>query len=77
MNEALTGLGKVLIIIGVIFIVAGVVMVYFQKIPFFGKLPGDIFVKKGNSSFYFPIATSILISIVLTLIFYLISKFKQ
>ena len=77
MNETIVGLGKVLIIVGVIFIVVGLAMTYFQKIPFLGKLPGDIFIKKGNFSFYFPIATSILLSIVLTFIFFLISKFKQ
>ena len=77
MNETIVGLGKLLLIVGVIFIVVGVAMIYFQKIPFLGKLPGDIFIKKGNFSFYFPIATSILLSIVLTLIFFLISKFRQ
>jgi hypothetical protein len=77
MNETIIGFGKLLVIVGVIFIVAGMVLIYFQKIPFSGKLPGDIFIKRGNFSFYFPIATSILLSIVLSLIFYLISKFKQ
>ncbi|MBI5663926.1 MAG: DUF2905 domain-containing protein [Nitrospirae bacterium] len=43
-------------------------------IPFLGRLPGDIFIQRKNMSFYFPVATSILLSIILTLIFYFLGR---
>lgn len=64
-------IGKALIIFGVILIGVGLLLAFFNKIPFLGKLPGDILIHKKNFTFYFPLATSILISIVLSLIFWL------
>ncbi len=69
-------MGKFLIILGVILIIVGLVVQFFNDIPFLGKLPGDIHIKRENFSFYFPIATSILISLVLSLILYLINKWR-
>ena len=69
-------LGKVMILIGIILIVLGCLIVYGGKIPFIGRLPGDIHIKRDNFSFYFPITTCILISMILTLIFYLIQKIR-
>ncbi|MFD1781154.1 DUF2905 domain-containing protein [Fredinandcohnia salidurans] len=63
-------MGKMLMIMGVLLLVVGFIM------HFIGKLPGDIVVKKGNTTFYFPIVTSIVISIVLSLIFYVFGKFR-
>lgn len=67
-------LGKSLILFGVILALAGVGLVFFQKIPLLGKLPGDILVQRKNFTFYFPLATSIVISVVLSLVFWLGSK---
>jgi hypothetical protein len=67
-------IGKTLIIFGVILILAGTLLTFINKIPFLGKLPGDILVQKKNLTFYFPLATSILISIILSLIFWLWSR---
>lgn len=64
-------IGKTLIIFGIILIGLGVLLTLVSKIPFMGRLPGDIYIQKKNFSFYFPIATSILISIILSLIFWL------
>ncbi|TBR17945.1 DUF2905 domain-containing protein [bacterium] len=64
-------LGKTLIIFGSVLLLVGLFLVFGSKIPFIGKLPGDIYVQKKNFSFYFPITTSILISIVLSIIFHL------
>ncbi len=61
--------GKILIIAGLTLVVAGIF------IHFAGKLPGDIYIKRDNFSFYFPITTSILISVVLSVLFYLFSRF--
>jgi cell division protein FtsW (lipid II flippase) len=62
-------LGKVLIVIGCLLAALGVVLVFSDKIPWLGKLPGDISIKRENFSFYFPLATCILISLILSLLF--------
>jgi hypothetical protein len=67
---------KILIMLGAVLIVAGLVMSGIQKLSFLGKLPGDIFVKRENYSFYFPLTTSIIVSILISLILYFIGKFK-
>lgn len=64
-------IAKTLIIFGAVLIGIGVLLNFVNKIPFIGRLPGDIYVQKNNFTFYFPIATSILISIILSLIFWL------
>ncbi len=70
-------LGKYLIIFGAIILIAGVIIAFFPKLNFFGKLPGDIAVRKENFSFYFPIVTSIVISGLFTLIFWFINYFLR
>ncbi len=69
-------IGRILIILGAVLIVAGLVVLGIQKLPFLGKLPGDILVKREHFTFYFPLATSIIISILISLILYLIGKFR-
>lgn len=77
--EALMGnqaLGKWFILLGAVLLLVGVFF-YFGKFPaFLGRLPGDIRIERSNFSFYFPITTGILLSILLSLVFYLISRFK-
>lgn len=75
--ENIQPFGKILIIIGLIIAFAGAVILFSDKIPFIGKLPGDITIKKENFTFYFPIVTSIIISIVVSLIIYFISKMRR
>lgn len=70
----LSAFGRILIIIGIILIVVGGLFMLGGKIPFLGKLPGDIAIQKKNYSFYFPVTTSIIISIVLSFIMWLLSK---
>ena len=70
----LSGLGRMLVFIGAITVLFGVVLLFANKIPFLGRLPGDIYVSKRNFTFYFPLATSILVSVVLSLIMWLWSK---
>jgi Protein of unknown function (DUF2905) len=74
-----TSIGKIFIGIGFGIVALGVLLVALDRIPGFGnslswlgKLPGDISVKRENVSFYFPIATSILLSVLLSLIFYIL-----
>lgn len=62
------GIGKILILGGAFLAFLGLLLVFWQRIPFLGKLPGDIFLQKGSFQFFFPIVTCIVISIVLTVI---------
>lgn len=61
-------MGKMIIVAGVVMVAAGSILLLAQKVPFIGKLPGDIIIKKDNFTFYFPLATCVLISLLLTLI---------
>ena len=76
MND-MQGLGKILVIVGVIAIIVGVILIWSPRIPFLGKLPGDVLVKRENFTFYFPLATSIVLSLLLSLILYMIRRFFQ
>ncbi len=70
----LGSLGKIFIIIGAIIAVIGIILVLGDKIPWIGRLPGDIIIKRDKFTFYFPLLTSIIISLLLTLLFYLFRK---
>jgi len=69
------GLGKILLIVGGIIVVLGLILVFSQHIPFIGKLPGDILIKKNGFSFYFPIVTMLILSILITIIVNVILHF--
>lgn len=70
-GKLLIGFGVVMLILGGIFLLLGNLS---GKVPWIGRLPGDIYIQRGNWSFYFPLATSILLSIILTLIFSLFTR---
>ena len=70
MNE----LSKAIILIGIMLIVLGLALSLGAKLPWIGKLPGDIFIKRDGFSFYFPLATSIIISIILAIIINLFTR---
>jgi len=65
---------KIFLTIGLIFIIIGVILYLFKGFPLF-RLPGDIYIDKGNFKFYFPITSSILLSIGISLLFTFFSKF--
>jgi hypothetical protein len=67
-------IGKILIAFGLLIALAGGVLVLVGRVPWVGRLPGDIHIQRGNFTFYFPLATSLLLSVVLTLIFYLVGR---
>jgi len=67
---------KIFIFVGVVFILIGIFLYIFKEFPLF-RLPGDIVIEKENFKFYFPITSAIIISIVLSLIFSIISKFLK
>lgn len=71
------GIGKLLLILGGILILLGVAVLLAGRLNLpIGRLPGDILYRGKNTTFYFPLATSILLSILLSLIFYVISRFR-
>ena len=71
---SLADLGKLLIGFGLFLVVIGGVLVLAGRLPWLGHLPGDIYVQRGRWSFYFPLATSIVLSLLLTLVFWLVNR---
>jgi ribose/xylose/arabinose/galactoside ABC-type transport system permease subunit len=74
MTDGIQYLGKFLIVLGVIVIAVGGLLLLSGKIPYIGRLPGDILIQKKNYTFYFPLATSIIISLIITLVFWLLGR---
>jgi hypothetical protein len=71
-------MGKLLILAGVVLLIVGVLLALGPKLPFrLGRLPGDIVWEGRNTTVYFPIVTSILLSVVLTVILWLIALFRR
>ena len=62
------GLGRIIIIVGVILVVLGLILAFGGRLPLLGKLPGDILIRKDGFTFYFPVVTLLLLSVILTLI---------
>ncbi|HBA53865.1 DUF2905 domain-containing protein [Syntrophorhabdus aromaticivorans] len=67
-------IGKILVVAGILLVLIGVGLMFGDKIPYLGKLPGDIYIKRERFSFCFPLTTSIIISIILTLFFWIFRK---
>ena len=72
-----TGFGKILIFFGIILIVMGALLFLGGKVSFLGKLPGDIHIQKKGLDFYFPLGTCILLSLVVSLILFLLNIFSK
>jgi len=70
----MTELGKTLIVFGGLILLVGVLLTLGGKIPWLGRLPGDIFIQRPHFSFYFPLATSLVISVLLSLLFFLLRR---
>jgi hypothetical protein len=74
MTEGMQHIGKLLIVLGVTIAAVGILLSLSGKIPWLGRLPGDIFIQRKNFTFYFPLATGIMISILLTFLFWLFGR---
>ena len=72
--EPLSGLGRILIFIGVGIVALGLILTLVGRVPFLGRLPGDIVFRRGNFTLYFPLATSILLSLLLTVLLWLFRR---
>ena len=67
-------IARLLILAGLVLLTAGILFLLADKVPWLGKLPGDIVVKREKYSFYFPIATCLLISVILSLLMWFLRK---
>ena len=63
-----------LLVMGLVVALVGGVLMLAGRVPWLGRLPGDIYVERGNWSFYFPLMTSIVVSVLLTLLFWLFGR---
>jgi hypothetical protein len=72
-----TGFGKILIFFGIILIVIGAILLLVGKVPFLGKLPGDIHIQRRGFDFYFPLGTCILLSVLISLVLFLLNIFSR
>lgn len=70
----ISNVAKILMLFGAVLFVLGIVFTFGAKIPWIGRLPGDIYIQKKNFSFYFPIMTSIVISIILSVVLIFIRR---
>ena len=66
--------GKLLVVFGVLLVLAGLALTLVGRVPWLGRLPGDIHIQRGSWTFYFPLATSLVLSAVLTLILWIIGR---
>ena len=73
-GQSMSELGKMLIVFGIILAVVGVILLLAPKIPWLGKLPGDFTYRGERFTFYFPLATCVLLSVILSLILYLFRR---
>jgi hypothetical protein len=74
MTGPLASLGRVLVVLGGVLLVLGLLLSFAGRIPWLGRLPGDIVYRRGGFTFYFPLTTSILLSILATLLVYLFRR---
>jgi hypothetical protein len=74
----MTDMGKLLIVLGVVLVVAGVVLTVLGRanLPL-GRLPGDIVYRGKNTTFYFPLATSLLVSLLLSIVLYAVGRWRR
>ena len=70
----MAGLGKMLIYLGIVSVIAGVLVSFSDRLPWLGHLPGDIHIQRERFSFHFPLTTSIVVSIVISLVAYLFKR---
>jgi hypothetical protein len=70
----MAGLGKIFIYLGLMLVVIGGVLILAGRLPWLGHLPGDISIERDNFSVYFPLATSILVSVIISLVLYFLRR---
>ena len=73
----MASLGKIIVLFGFITVGVGLLMMFSDKLPFIGKLPGDINIKKDDFQLYIPVTTSILLSVIISAVLWLISLLNK
>lgn len=74
--NGLGDIGRFIIIAGLLLVGLGLLLLFSEKIPYIGRLPGDIIIRKKNFTFYFPLMTGLLLSLILSLILYIIGRLR-
>ena len=77
MSSELQPLGRMLLLLGIVLIAVGVILQWGPKLPWLGHLPGDIAIRRDHFSFYFPLTSSLVVSLVLSLLLWFIGRFRQ
>jgi len=67
-------IGRFLVLAGIVLVGVGLLLVVLGQVPYVGRLPGDIYIRRGPFTFYFPLVTSIILSLVLTLLINLLAR---
>jgi len=70
------GVAKILIVTGILLVVMGIILSVIGRVPLLGRLPGDVRIERENFTFYFPLATSILISVLISVVLWLLSRMR-
>ncbi|HXG15130.1 MAG TPA: DUF2905 domain-containing protein [Calidithermus sp.] len=70
----MSDVGKLLVIFGLLIVAVGILLMLVDRVPWVGRLPGDIHIERGNWTFYLPLGTSLLLSVLLTLILWLLGR---
>jgi hypothetical protein len=70
----MSDLGRLLLVIGGVLVVLGLLLTFAGRVPWLGRLPGDVVYRRGNLTFHFPLATSIVLSLVLTALLWLFRR---
>ena len=70
----MAGFGKTIILLGIILVIVGLFFSFGGRIPWLGQLPGDIYIQRERYSFYFPLTTCIVISVIITIVLYLLRR---
>lgn len=74
--NGLSDIGRFIIIAGLLLVGLGLLLLFSEKLPYIGRLPGDIIIRKKNFTFYFPLMTGLILSLILSLILYIIGRLR-
>jgi uncharacterized protein HemY len=70
----MVGFGKSLIFLGIVLVILGMIFVFGTKIPWLGQLPGDIYIQRERFTFYFPLMTCLIVSVIVSLVLYFLRR---
>ena len=77
MSSEFQPLGRMLLLLGMVLVAVGVILQWGPKLPWLGRLPGDIAIRRDGFSFYVPLTSSLIVSAVVSLILWMIGRFRQ